>query len=539
MKAPTVLHLFSGSGGGALGFRRAGFRGVGAIDIDQAACRDLERLTGEQAHVADIGAMETPADLAALCPESPDVVFTSPPCKGFSGCLPEASAKGEKYQQLNSLAFHGLWLALEAWRRRPRLVLLENVPRIQSRGRVWLERMVALLHKYGYAVDTSVHDCGVLGGLAQRRRRFLLVARHMPQVEAYLRLPTEQRVRSIGEVLGELPVPVPGSTGGGPMHALPRLSALNWVRLALIPAGSDWRAIPDAVRVAERSGRPNGPYGVEEWSGPSHAVLGHTKYSNTWGSVSDPRVGCRRRDGGHGVRPWDGQSAAVIGHPSIDNFPAQVADPRLSYQTHRGCVGVMPWGTTAPTIRGAHNVNNAKATVADPRIRCEQRSGAYGVQDWARESSTVLATGTHDNAPGSLADPRFAEPTHHVDAGGDLPMVVGPELDLEVKRPTHLVIAAADGTWHRPLTTLELAALQGFPTQLDGAPLELDGRAHAGWRERIGNAVPPPTAYAIAMSCAATIAAAAAGRWTLDGNPIWVREQLRRRDGLAWSEVSA
>ena len=89
------------------------------------------------------------------------------------------------------------------------------------------------------------------------------------------------------------------------------------------------------------------------------------------------------------------------------------------------------------------------------------------------------------------------------------------------------------------MTTLELAALQGFPTTLDGEPLVLDGKSHAAWRERIGNAVPPPTAYAIAKSCAATLAAAAAGVWVLDSNPIWVREQLRRREGLAWSEVAA
>ena len=500
MTTPTVLHLFSGSGGGALGFMRAGFRGLGGLDFNPAACRDLERLTGESAHNVDIGAMKTPAALSALCPESPDVVFASPPCKGFSGCLPERSAKLDKYQRLNSLAFHGVWLALEAWTRRPRLVLLENVPRIQSRGRAWLDRIVALLHSYGYAVDTSVHDCGVLGGLAQRRRRFLLVARHMPQVEAFLRVPTEQRVKSIGEVLGELPVPTPGSVEGGPMHALPRLSALNWVRLALIPAGKDWRAIPDAVRLADRPGRPNGPYGVESWQSPSHAVLGHTTARDTWGSVADPRVGCRRREGGHGVRPWGGQSAAVIGHPTIDNFPAQVADPRIQYQPHRGSFGVQDWSGAAKTVRGTHNVSNASAAASDPRV---------------------------------------AEPTHHVDASLDCPAIVGPEVDLEVKRPTHLVIAAADGTWHRPMTTLELAALQGFPTTVEGAPLVLDGKAHAAWRERIGNAVPPPTAYAIAMSCAATLAAAAAGRWTLDGNPIWVREQLRRREAQQGAEVAA
>lgn len=500
MTAPTVLHLFSGSGGGALGFHRAGFRGVGAVDLSPAACRDIERFTGDTSHVADIGAMKTPAALAALCPESPDVVFSSPPCKGFSGCLPEESAKAEKYQELNKLALHGIWLALEAWKQRPRLVLLENVPRIQSRGRVWLARMVALLHKYGYAVDTSVHDCGVLGGLAQRRKRFLLVARHMPQVDAYLRLPSDQRVRSIGEVLGELPVPAPGATAGGAMHALPRLSALNWVRLALIPAGKDWRAIPEAVRLADRKGRPNGPYGVEPWESPSHAVLGHTTSRDTWGSVSDPRVGCKRREGGHGVRPWGGQSAAVIGHPSIDNFPAQVADPRITHPAHRGNYGVTDWDEHGPTIRGAHNVNNSQA---------------------------------------SIADPRHVEPSHWVDDSAETPSLFGEILDLASKKPRHIVVVAADGTWHRPMTTLELAALQGFPTTLDGKPLVLDGKSHAGWRERIGNAVPPPTAYAIAKSCAATLAAAAAGVWALDSNPIWVREQLRRREGLAWSEVAA
>ncbi len=492
--------MFAGSGGGALGFHRAGFRGLGALDFNAAACRDLERLTGESAHVEDIGAMETPAALAALCPESPDVVFASPPCKGFSGCLPEANARLDKYQRLNSLAFHGLWLALEAWRRRPRLILLENVPRIQSRGREWLARLVGLLQKYGYAVDTSVHDCGEIGGLAQRRKRFLLVARHMPQVESFLRLPSEKRVRSIGEVLGELPVPAPGSTAGGAMHTLPRLSALNWVRLALIPAGKDWRAIPAAVRLADRKGRPNGPYGVEPWECSSHAVLGHTTSRDTWGSVSDPRVRCKRREGGHGVRPWDGQSAAVIGHPSIDNFPAQIADPRIDYQPHRGCIGVAKWESPSGTIKGAHNVSNAT---------------------------------------GSLADPRTVDASHRVEASADPHAILGDHLDLASKKPRHVVIVAADGSWHRPMTTLELAALQGFPTTLNGEPLVLDGKNHGDWRERIGNAVPPPAAFAIAQECAATLAAAASGTWTLGENPIWVRERLRRHDGRPWSEVAA
>lgn len=82
----TVLHLFSGSGGGALGFQRAGFRSLGSIDLDKIACRDLERLTGERAIVADIAAMQ-PADLAAQVAACPDVVFTSPPCLPADGIV--------------------------------------------------------------------------------------------------------------------------------------------------------------------------------------------------------------------------------------------------------------------------------------------------------------------------------------------------------------------------------------------------------------------------------------------------------------------
>lgn len=41
-----ALHLFAGIGGGALGFQRAGFSTVGAVDFDAGACRDFEMLVG-------------------------------------------------------------------------------------------------------------------------------------------------------------------------------------------------------------------------------------------------------------------------------------------------------------------------------------------------------------------------------------------------------------------------------------------------------------------------------------------------------------
>lgn len=104
------------------------------------------------------------------------------------------------------------------------------------------------------------------------------------------------------------------------------------------------------------------------------------------------------------------------------------------------------------------------------------------------------------------------------------PEIDGLPIDLANKRPTYLVIRAADGTWHRPMTTLELAALQGFPVRnADGTWLVLGG-SQADQREHVGNAVPPPAAEAIAMQCRATLLAAAAGGFTLDNGEIWVRD---------------
>jgi hypothetical protein len=85
------------------------------------------------------------------------------------------------------------------------------------------------------------------------------------------------------------------------------------------------------------------------------------------------------------------------------------------------------------------------------------------------------------------------------------------------------VIISPDGCWHRPLTTLELAALQGLPTELDGQPLELDGPSVSRWRERIGNAVPVGAAEAIGRQMLVSLTEGALGEWSLSSGSVWVQ----------------
>lgn len=167
----------------------------------------------------------------------PDTVFISSPCKGASGLLSEKMSATPKYQALNELTLRCIWLMAETWRDDPvPMLVFENVPRLANRGRHLLDQIGALLSHYGYAVAETTHDCGVIGGLAQSRKRFLLVARHVEKVPPFLYEPEKKSLRSVGEILSRMPL-AGDIERAGPMHRVPALQWKTWVRLALVEAG--------------------------------------------------------------------------------------------------------------------------------------------------------------------------------------------------------------------------------------------------------------------------------------------------------------
>jgi site-specific DNA-cytosine methylase len=79
---------------------------------------------------------------------------------------------------MNRLALAWTKAMLEAWGDDPpALILLENVPGLPTRAKAMLKELRALLKAHGYVFHASTHDCGEIGGLAQHRDRYLLVAR--------------------------------------------------------------------------------------------------------------------------------------------------------------------------------------------------------------------------------------------------------------------------------------------------------------------------------------------------------------------------
>jgi site-specific DNA-cytosine methylase len=677
-------HGFCGIGSGAAGFNDAEPKVgplagkmvcIGGFDVDEKCVRDFHAMTGVHATQLDAFSMEqymtfhgkrpppgwheaTAADLhRSAGHRRPHIVFLSSPCKGLSGLLSQALSTTPRYVALNELTLRGVWLMLEAWADDPpELVVFENVPRIASRGRYLLDQIVALLRHYGYAVNETTHDCGEIGGLAQSRKRFLLVARHERKVPAFLYEPEKRTLRAVGDVLGKMPLP--GDEIAGPMHRVPSLQWKTWVRLAFVKAGSDWRslnelAVEDGV-LRDYLIVPDmhrGMLGVNQWSEPAGTVLGSSRASNGNFSVGDPRMeqsakwnhgqqyGVQRWEdptgtvtgqqwpnqgrfavqdpraplsdfNGMRVVPWDDTAGVVTGSRSPGGTAQSVADPRLppSEGRHESKYRVTEWTDPSRTIGGSQQVGSGAGSVADPRlglkhnncfrvVRFDQAAGTVtggghpsaggqGVADprpgwerhgnnmtvgaWDKPSRTVIAGGKGVQGGWlSVADPRAGiqrEKGDHYLTGGHYGVVPWESTsgaisaaarhdnghwsvaDPRMPSATEKLVCriqSLDGTWHRPFTTLELAALQSLfdpeehwelsekarwvgrrdrDTAGGRFSFQLEGASDSRHREVIGNAVPRKAAKAIGTVMGETLLLAWTGEtFILNAQPVWVR----------------
>lgn len=531
-----TVHFCGGIGGCSLGMQQSSheyrgvqgsFRTLFSVDVDPGACEAYQGITGSKAVCADMFSREQyiqfhgtkpPEDWQEITAEDlkawgngeyPDVIFISAPCKGFSRLLPKAAASAPKYQALNRLAIRALYLAMEAWGNNPPAVILfENVPGIETRGIKVLSEIRTLLGMYGYVFHEGHHDCGEIGQLGQRRIRYLMIARQPKKLPSFIYQPPRFKHRTIGDVLG--PLPMPGDTErGGKMHRIPKLAWRTWERLALIPAGKDWRALRDLNHTPQ-----NGTFRIVPWDRTANTVTAEATMPKNASSISvaDPRT--PHYNNILKVCDWNEPGASITGGGGVMSGGLSVADPRTAWSRYK----VVKWDNPSPAVVGQSNVKGSAVSVADPRIS-EKWTGAgpYGVTPWDVPANTVNGSASVHNSVAAVADPRI------------------PNAD---ERGVWIIVAL-DGTWHRPITTYEMAMLQGMPTHLNGKPFELPGNSDAKWREWIGNMVPVQAGAAIGNALLRTMLTNFAGEWhwDVDGNDLWVREKrpIERRRGLRCS----
>ena len=268
MTSPTVVDLFSGCGGGSIGFKAAGFRVVGAVEIEPQAAASYQNLVGFTPTVADICSV-TKATLD-LTDQELTLLFGCPPCQSFT-VLRRGSRTLPRDDLRNALPMQYLRLVQAL---RPRYLAFENVPGL-TEGR-WLQTFEAFLRhieSIGYAVTWEVHDA-VNFGVPQHRRRLLVMGSRVtkPCLPAPSHGEPERPHLTVRDAIADLrPLRAGESDPDDVMHFARRHRPIAVERLRHVPEGGGRMDLPPGLRLACHDGHSGhyDIYGRMSWDRPA------------------------------------------------------------------------------------------------------------------------------------------------------------------------------------------------------------------------------------------------------------------------------
>ena len=245
----TVVDLFAGCGGGSMGFKKAGFTTLAAVEINRDAAASFALNVGIDPFVKDIRDV-TVAELRkrGVRPGTLTLLFGCPPCQSFT-VLRRASKATDDDLRRNDLIFEYLRLVEEL---RPRHLAFENVPGlVEGRWGRYFDAFRDRLAALGYTIKWRIADAAEYG-VPQRRKRLLVVASRVTAPS----LP--EPTHAGGEADGMKPFVTVRDTishlrrleageadPDDPFHRARQHSELTVRRLACISEGGDRRSLPD------------------------------------------------------------------------------------------------------------------------------------------------------------------------------------------------------------------------------------------------------------------------------------------------------
>lgn len=165
MKVLRTLDLFSGAGGLSLGFHKAGFQTVAAIDNNGPALETFAKnFIGSKTYNIDLTNVNNPVFSEI---QNIDVMLGGPPCQGFS-----IAGKRDISDPRNTLFMSYLELVE---RYSPKAVVIENVPNILSMNKGdFANQIVTGLNQLGYDVCVLKLNAAEFGVPQSRKRAFFI-----------------------------------------------------------------------------------------------------------------------------------------------------------------------------------------------------------------------------------------------------------------------------------------------------------------------------------------------------------------------------
>lgn len=262
------IDLFCGAGGLTRGLEEAGIDVALGIDIDPA-CEHPYTENNEASFL-----LKSVEDVAAS-----DIgnIFDDAPFKLLAGCAP--CQLFSSYSQGRSHPSDERWNLLEHFSHlvqeiRPHLVTMENVPRLERKG--VFSDFVAVLKREGFEVFHGVVNCADYG-VPQRRKRLVLLASRLGQIDIIEPTAPEGRHITVREAIGDLPPLDAGEAcDSDPLHQACGLSPLNVQRIRASEPGGTWRDWDESLRAKchrKTSGKTYpSVYGRMIWDEPSPTI---------------------------------------------------------------------------------------------------------------------------------------------------------------------------------------------------------------------------------------------------------------------------
>ncbi|MDE0701530.1 MAG: DNA cytosine methyltransferase [Acidimicrobiaceae bacterium] len=274
----AAIDIFCGIGGLSYGLASAGVDVVAGIDVDGSCKFPFEaNVTGAQFIERDVCDLKG-EELLDLWPEGAMRLLAGcAPCQPFSsyrkGVSPLNDHRWELLREFSRLVEET----------QPEFVTTENVPRIISKA--VLSDFVAMLRDIGYSVDSDIRRCTDYG-LAQNRRRLVLVASRLGPATVPEGNHRSHPPKTVRQAIGKLPTIEAGSAHAtDPVHRSRGLSALNRKRIVASKPGGTWEDWPGELRAAchrRESGTAfKNVYARMRWDEPSPTI---TTYFHNFGA---------------------------------------------------------------------------------------------------------------------------------------------------------------------------------------------------------------------------------------------------------------
>lgn len=278
-----VVSLFSGGGGLDIGFKRAGYDIVWAIDINKDAVNSYKKNIGPEIICGDLYQIDE-----KQIPHC-DLVIGGPPCQSFS-----LAGKRQSDDNRGRLVWRYIDIIKEL---SPQGFLFENVTGLVSAKNNEGQKILPLLFQafsdIGYTLYYKIVNAADYG-VPQLRRRVIIVG--LKDSSKVFEFPKEthnadgtcglKKYVSVKEALGDLPVP--SSDCKISEHEWPTMSELDKYICHHVKPGGNYMDIPDDVNSArikrlKRDGGHTTCYGRMSPDKPSYTI-------NTY--FNRPNVGC-------------------------------------------------------------------------------------------------------------------------------------------------------------------------------------------------------------------------------------------------------